>query len=108
MKSICFVLRVKHNKINDYINIHKKENVWPEIYENLEKAKINKLKIYLLKNNAICFLESNDVYKSLDLLGKQESQKKWNEVTSEYMYTQPNYGSNKIVDELNCIFDYES
>lgn len=108
MKSICFVMKIKTDKIKDYIDIHKTENVWPEIFQNLKIAKINKLKIYLLENNAICYLESEDPIKSLKILGQQKTQIEWNKVTSDFMETQPEYDSTKIVEELKNVFEYES
>ena len=108
MESICFVMKIKPDKINDYINIHRKGNVWQEILENHKRAGVNKLKIYMLENNAIAYMESEDIEKSFEILGKQESQKKWNEVTAGFMDTQPNYDSNKVVQDLPCIFNYEN
>ncbi len=106
MESTCFVMKIKEDKIEDYKNIHKKGNVWKEVLENIDNADIKKMKIYMLENNAIVYVESPDLKKSFDYLGKQKSQERWNKATEDFMDTQPEYGQDKPVKDLKCVFDF--
>jgi L-rhamnose mutarotase len=107
MESICFCLKIKKDKLNEYVDIHKKGQVWESVLNNFRNANIKKLKIFMLENTAILYMESPDIKKAFESIGQQESQLKWNQATAAFMDTQPNYGSDKIVDDLPCIFNFE-
>lgn len=106
MESTCFVMKIKKDKLKDYIHIHKKGQVWQEVLDNLKNAGIEKMKIYMLKNYAIVYAESRDIKQSFDYLGQQESQNRWNQATEAFMDTQPQYGQEKPVENLECVFDF--
>jgi len=107
MESTCFVLKLKHDEIAGYEDIHKKGNTWPDVIDNIKNAGIEKMKIYLLHDYSIVYMEAVDIKKSFDYLGSQPSQIKWNEATSRFMETQPEYGSEEVVKTLKCVFDFE-
>ncbi len=107
MESTCFVMKLKQDKISGYIDIHKKGKTWPEVLNNIKNADIEKMKIYLLDDYAIVYMEADDIKKSFKYLGDQSSQIKWNEATSEFMETQPDYDSKEVVKKLKCVFDFE-
>jgi len=108
MESTCFVMKLKHDKIKDYAYIHKKGNTWVEVLENIKNARINKMKIFLLEDYSICYMEAENIGEAFEYLGQQPSQRKWNEVTSEFMDTQPDYDSEEVVKTLKCIFDFDN
>jgi len=108
MQGTCFYMKIKPDKISEYINIHKKGNVWQEVLDNIKKSGLGKMKIYMLDEYAIVFAEGKDISKSFEYLGKMESQLKWNEETAPYMDTQPDYDSDEPVKTLECIFDFEN
>ncbi len=107
MESACFILKIKPDRIGDYVDIHKKGRVWKEILSNLKNAGLEKMKIYMLENNAIVYVETPDVKKAFDYLGKQESQARWDQATADLMETQPGYGKEEKAESLQCIFDFE-
>jgi L-rhamnose mutarotase len=108
MQSSCFVMKLKADKIKEYIEIHKKGNVWPEVLENIHVSGISKMKIYILGTHAIVYTESEDLNMALTNMGKQKIQKEWNKATSDFMETQPEYDSEEIVKTLDCVFDFEN
>lgn len=108
MESTCFVMKIKHDRKKDYLDIHKKGNTWPEVLNNIKNANINKMKIYMLEDYAICYMESENIKKAFEYLGEQPIQRKWNEVTTEFMDTQPDYDSEEVVKTLKCIFDFDN
>ena len=50
MGKVVWVMELKEDKIDDYIKIHKKENVWPEIMNVNKRAGVKKEVIFIFKN----------------------------------------------------------
>jgi L-rhamnose mutarotase len=107
MESSCFYMKIKPDGIKGYVDIHKKGNVWNEVLENIKNAGFEKMKIFMLDNYAICYIESENIEKAFEYLGKQPGTPKWNEATAAFMDTQPDYGSDEAVKNLECVFDFE-
>lgn len=107
MESTCFYMKIKPEGKEGYINIHKKGNVWREVLDNLKNAGFEKMKIYMLGNNAICYVEVESIEKAFEYLGKQPGTPKWNDATAAFMDTQPDYDSEEVVKYLECVFDFE-
>ena len=99
-------MKIKPERKKDYIDIHKKVNIWPEVLDNIKNAGIKKMKIYILENYAICYMEAENINAAFKYLGEQPIQRKWNEATADFMDTQPDYDSKEVVKTLNCIFDF--
>lgn len=78
MQSTCFVMKIKHDKKNNYLDVHKKGNTWPEVLNNTKNANINKMKIYMLEDYSICFMEAENIKEAFELPGEQPTQRKWN------------------------------
>ena len=108
MEKIAFVMKIKPERVNDYIEIHKKGSVWPQVLENIDKSGMKKMVIFMLENNAIVYVEAEDTKKAFDYLGKQPTTIEWNEVTAPFMDTQPRYGQEEAVEMLQCVFDFEN
>ncbi len=107
MESTCFYMKIKPDGIEGYKNIHKKGNVWKEVLENIKNAGFEKMKIYMLENYAIVYIEAENISKAFEYLGSQPDTPRWNEATSAFMDTQPAYGSDEVVKYLECVFDFE-
>jgi len=107
MESSCFYMKIKPEGIKGYVDIHKKGNVWNEVLENIKNAGFEKMKIFILDNCAICYVEAENIEKAFEYLGKQPGSAKWNDATSVFMETQPDYESEEVVKTLECVFDFE-
>ena len=107
MQSTCFYMKIKPEGIDGYREIHKKGKTWPEIIENIKNAGFEKMKIYMLENYAICYIEAENIEKAFEYLGKQAGTAEWNAATAEFMDTQPDYDSDEVVKYLECVFDFE-
>ncbi|MBN1298403.1 MAG: L-rhamnose mutarotase [Actinobacteria bacterium] len=107
MESTCFYMKIKPEGKKDYINIHKKGNVWNEVLENIKNAGFEKMKIYMLDNYAVVYVEAENISKAFEYLGKQPATPKWSEATAAFMDTQPDYDSEEVVKYLECLFDFE-
>jgi len=107
MESTCFYMKIKPDGIEGYKDIHKKGNTWGEVLENIKNAGFEKMKIYLLENYAICYVEAENIATAFNYLGKQPDTPRWNAATAAFMDTQPDYDSDEIIKTLECIFDFE-
>ncbi|MBM3699625.1 MAG: L-rhamnose mutarotase [Actinobacteria bacterium] len=108
MENTCVYMKIKPEGREGYINIHKKGNVWKEVLENLKNAGFKKMKIYMLDNYAVVYIEAENIAKAFKYLGKQPDTSRWNEATSAFMETQPDYDSEEVVKQLECVFNFEN
>ena len=88
-KRYCKVLQLHDNKelIKQYINIHKPENIWPEIPEGIREAGIIDMEIYLHGNIAFMIMDTVpdfDHDKAMKKLGSLPRQKEWEEYVSQF------------------------
>jgi len=101
-------MKIRPEGVEGYKNIHKKGNVWEEVLKNIKNAGFEKMKIYMLDNNAICYVEAENIEKAFEYLGQQPGTPEWNDATAAFMVTQPEYGSKEVVKYLECVFDFEN
>jgi len=108
MESSCFYMKIKPEGIKGYADIHKKGNVWKEVLQNIKNAGFEKMKIFMLDNYAVCYIEAENIEKAFEYLGQQPDTSRWNSATSAFMDTQPDYESEEVVKTLECVFDFEN
>jgi len=108
MESSCFYMKIKPEGIKGYADIHKKGNVWKEVLQNIKNAGFEKMKIFMLDNYAVCYIEAENIGKAFEYLGQQPDTPRWNSATSAFMDTQPDYESEEVVKTLECVFDFEN
>ncbi len=46
MEKIAWVMELQENKVDEYVRVHRKSNVWPEILAVNKKAGVLKEEIY--------------------------------------------------------------
>ena len=83
MKQVCFTLKLKKQKVEDYLNNHK---VWPEMLSVLSHSGIKNYSLFVDKKNALVigYFESENPEQSLEEVGRTEINKKWQEHMAEY------------------------
>ena len=59
MEYRAYLIRVKKEKLEDYVDIHRKENFWKELLEEMEKAGFLKMIILRQGEDIIIFEEAN-------------------------------------------------
>ena len=67
MEKVVWMMELREDKVNDYIEVHKKENVWPEIVEVNKKAGVIKEEIFLYNNFVFIYLEVEDYEKMMEI-----------------------------------------
>ncbi len=106
MEKVVWVMELKEDKVDDYIEVHKKENVWPEIIEVNKKAGVLKEEIFVFKNYVFLYLEVQDYDKMMEVFEQDEGLAKWNKITLPMTKSKPELKS--TMKRLDLIFDYEN
>jgi len=85
----CKILRLQDNKelINKYIEVHKSENIWPEIPEGIKTGGILDMEIWLHGNLAFMIMDTVPDFDHDDAMKKLASlpmQKEWEQYVSQF------------------------
>ena len=98
MQRVCFLLKLKNDKIQQYLKAHQ---VWPEMLDVMTRSGIQNYSIFLTDDGMLInYFEAEDPAKSLQLAGQSEVSKRWQKYISEYFETD---GSQNFVC-LNPVF----
>lgn len=71
----AFVLRVKPDRIEEYVEAH--ANVWPEMLQALRDAGIRNYSIFRDGNQVFGYFEADDLASAAAYLDRQEVSTKW-------------------------------
>lgn len=105
MQKIVWVMELKEDKVKDYIEIHKKENVWPEIIKVNKEAKVHKEEIFMFKNFVFIYLEVENYEYMKKVFENDPGLKKWNKITLPM--SKSGTELDETMKELPLVFDYE-
>lgn len=88
-KRYCKVLHLQDNKelIKKYIDIHKPDNIWPEIPQGIREVGIIDMEIYLHGNQAFMIMDTIPDFnhdEAMKKLGSLPKQKEWEEYVSQF------------------------
>jgi L-rhamnose mutarotase len=78
-----FVLRVKPDKIDEYIEAHR--HVWPELLEALREAGIRNYTIFRAGNEVFGYFEADDLERAARSLAAQEVSARWQDAMAELL-----------------------
>jgi len=106
MEKIVWVMELKEEKVNEYIELHKKENVWPQILEVNKKAGVLKEEIFIKDNFVFIYLEVKDYKKMMEVFENDEGLKRWNNITLNMTKAKPELS--ETMKELPIIFSYNN
>src|SRR3972149_10679911 len=82
MQRICFILRVKMDRIQDYLNAHQ---VWPEMEKAISDAGIRNYSMFVREDGLLVgYFEAEDPEASLRTLGQTDVNRRWQEHMAEY------------------------
>ncbi len=106
MEKVIWLMELKEDEVENYINVHKKENVWPEIIEVNKKAGVIKEEIAIFKNLVFIYLEVRNRKKMMEVFENDEGLKRWNSITLAMTKSVPELS--ETMKELPLIFSYEN
>ena len=82
MKQVCFLLRLKHDRIDDYLKAHQ---VWPELLDVMREAGIRNYSLFLREGGMVVgYLEAENPEESLRKVAETEVSQRWEEGMAEY------------------------
>jgi L-rhamnose mutarotase len=82
MERGCFLLKIKKDKVGQYLKAH---NVWPEMLEALSRAGIKNYSLFMRDDGmAVGYLEAENIKESLKKVGQTDANRKWQEFMSEF------------------------
>jgi L-rhamnose mutarotase len=79
----AFVLRVRHDKIDEYIEAHR--NVWPEMLAALRSAGIRNYTIFRNGNEMVGYFESDDLEAAAAHMEAQEVNARWQDTMAQLL-----------------------
>ena len=103
MKRYCFVLEIKPEYVDKYIEMH--EKAWPEILQAGKDTGAENLIIYMYDNFSIVFFECEDIDAFYEAYGKLDAVKRWNEVTGPFIQKGPIIDGTGKVKTLRKVYD---
>jgi L-rhamnose mutarotase len=94
IKRIVMTLELKNDPLllNEYKEIHRSENIWPQIIENMNTMRISDMEIYLYGYIAFLVMEvplSFDLEKEGVTWGKLPKETEWQEYVSKFQKVDP-------------------
>lgn len=83
MKRGCSLLRIKPERVDDYLEAHQ---VWPELLEVMRDAGMRKFSLFLQRDSglAVMYFESADPAESLRQVGETDVSYRWEEGMAEF------------------------
>ena len=105
MQKVVWVMELKEDKVQDYIEVHKKENVWPQIIAVNKKAGVHKEEIFVFQNYVFIYLEVGDYDRMMKVFQEDEGLKRWNKITLPMSKAAPDLDS--TMKRLPLVFDYQ-
>jgi len=82
MKQVCFLLRVKRDRVEDYVKAHQ---IWPELLDVMREAGIRNYSLFLRGDGMVVgYLEAEDPEESLRRVGETDVSRRWEQSMAEY------------------------
>ena len=98
-------MELQEDRVSDYIEVHRRENVWPEILEVNRKAGVHREEIFVFKNFVFIYLEVEDKERMLEVFNADEGLARWNRITLPMSKAAGDLDS--VMKELPLVFDFE-
>ena len=80
---VGFVLRVKPDRVDDYVRAHRK--VWPEMLEALKGAGIRNYTIFRDGNRMFGYFEADELAAAAAYLDQQEVSTRWQDAMADLL-----------------------
>lgn len=107
----AYLMRLKPDRVQEYVHLHRKENLWPSVLAGLRQAKFTRMLIFLHGQDALLFEEADDL-KAAYQCGEQDPEStRWDRMIAEMMEIYPRFnelkGDIEFV-EIPVVFYYEN
>lgn len=102
MQRIAFRLRVKPDRLDEYIRIH--AEVWPELLEEMSAAGYRNYSIFADGPELFGYLECEDWAAAQRHLAASEANRRWQTWMAEYLDTPVDPDGNEAMNLLDQVF----
>ena len=103
MQRICFTLRVKPDRLEEYKKRH--ENVWPEMQDALRETGWHNYSLYLTADGLLIgYLETPDFEKALEGMAAKEINKRWQDEMADFFVSPAGEHADKQMAPLPEVF----
>src|SRR3989440_9887450 len=103
MKRVCFVLRVKPERLEDYKQRHRV--VWPEMRAALRETGWNNYSLFLRPDGLLVgYLETEDFARAQAEISKREVNARWQREMSEFFLNPAGVTPDRAVTRLEEVF----
>ena len=83
MKRVCFLLQLKKDRMDDYLDGHE---VWPELLDEMSKAGITNYSLFLRDDGLIVgYLEAENPEEALHKVSQSDVSRRWEEGMAQYL-----------------------
>lgn len=99
MQRVCSVLRVKKDRIGDYLAAHQ---VWPEMLQAMHDAGIRNYSLFMAKDGMIVeYLEAENPAEALRKVSQTDVSRRWEQRMAEFLETgdDPHSGAVQSLDQ---------
>lgn len=102
MERVCFLLRLKKDRIADYLGAH--ENVWPEVLAALKESGWHDYSLFLRESNGLVvgYLETEDFDQAMARMEATDVNERWQALMGgcfdELDGAHPNQGLERLVE----------
>ena len=111
MQHRAYLMRLKKDRVQDYIAIHRKGKIWKSIINGLVKTRFDKMIIFLLGQEVILFEEAEDLKAAYQSFDNDAETVKWDKLMDSWMENYPKFNEIKgdvEVTEIRVVFYYEN
>ena len=107
MKRIAFLLKVKEDKIDEYVKHH--ETVWPEMLDALRRTGWHNYSLFMRDDGLLFgYFETPATFEAaLDGMSKEEINKRWQEFMAPYFEGLGGAHADENMVELKEVFHLE-
>ena len=82
MERVCFLLRVKKDRVQDYLKAH---DVWPELNTAMQEVGMSNFSLFMRKDGLVVgYFEAEDPQESLRKLSLTDVNRRWDEYMAEF------------------------
>ncbi len=105
MQRICFTLRVKPDRLEEYKQRHKA--VWPEMQQALRETGWHNYSLFLMEDGLLIgYVETPDFQAAIDGMGKKEVNTKWQNEMAEFFDLSGGH-ADKAMQPIPEVFDLD-
>jgi L-rhamnose mutarotase len=111
MEHRAYLMRLKPGKIEDYVDIHRREKIWQSVVVGLKAAGYRKMIIFQHGRDIILFEEAESLQAAYRYLDQDEASVEWDKMVMEWMEIYPQFDEIKgdiEFEEVPVVFYYEN